>query len=204
MRVSFIGMSNIGKSTWARRVAAEKGCALIACDALIEKKLAPELALEGQRGLQGVAAWMGFPFDAQYRKNSGLYLAYEQEVMREALAQLKEDKGDAVIDTTGSVIYTGADILAELRAATRVIYFEASEAHLESLFERYLAYPKPVIWGDAYKPRKDETPQETLKRCYPELLRERARRYKELAHITIPFEQHRNRKADIDTLIGAA
>ncbi|MGB9153946.1 MAG: hypothetical protein WCD70_12775 [Alphaproteobacteria bacterium] len=202
MRISLIGMSNIGKSTWAKRMAAGKGWKKIDCDALIEKKLAPELAQKGYVGLQGMAAWMGFPFDPQYQANSGLYLSYEQEVMRETLGQLRKDAASStVIDTTGSVIYTGADILAELRDVTRVVYFEASEEHIEYLYQRYLKHPKPVIWSDKYTPRKGETQEETLKRCYPELLRDRARQYGKIAHMTIPFQQHRNRKADIDALI---
>jgi shikimate kinase len=202
MRISLIGMSNIGKSTWAKRIAAHRSCDALTCDALIEKKLKVQLAEKGVKGLRGMATWMGFPYDPHYAVNSALYLTCEKEVMAETLERLEQNVlASIVIDTTGSVIYTGTEMLLRLRALTRVIYFESSDAHVDELFKRFLDTPKPVIWGDRYKPRKGETPAETLKRCYPLLLQERALRYHELAHITIPFEQHRNRKADIEELI---
>jgi shikimate kinase len=203
MRFSLIGMSNIGKTSWAKRISSAKKCAHINCDALIERKLKSELADGNYHGIDGVAKWMGFPFDSDYKKRSGLYIIYEREVMRESLDNLKKDKNfAAVIDTTGSVIYTGDDILDELRTTTRVIYFEASEQHIDELFRKYIANPKPVIWDNCYKAQKNETTQDTLKRCYPLLLRERISRYKEIAHITIPFEIHHNKKTNIEDLVG--
>ncbi len=203
MRVSFIGMSNIGKSFWSKRVAAETGCPRIDCDTLIEKKLAPELATEGYRGLQGVAKWMGFPFNPSYAQNSRRYIELEQSVMRETLDTLHSNAPSRiVVDTTGSVIYTGDDMLSELRATTRIIYLEASEDHIKTLFRRYTAHPKPVIWHESYKPETGESPQQTLKRCYPELLRDRARRYRDIAHVIIPFEKHSDPHMTVGALIG--
>ena len=202
MRVSLIGMSNIGKSHWATRIAADTGCDHIHCDALIEEKLRPELAQNGYEGLHGMARWMGLPAAPQHKQHSAMYVAFEREVMREILDRLRNPPEEAaIIDTTGSVIYTGDDILAELAATTKVIYFEASEAHTETLFKHYIANPKPTIWGDLYAPLPGESERETLKRCYPLLLRERARRYRALAHVTIPFEQHKAHSADIGTVI---
>jgi len=203
MRIAFIGMSNIGKSFWSKRVAAETGSVRIDCDKLIEKKLAPQLAQENHRGLRGVAKWMGFPFDPSYAHNSQCYKEYEQQVMRETLDRLRLNNDPRlVIDTTGSVIYAGTDILAELRTATRIIYLEASEEHIKALFKRYNAHPKPVIWQDFYQPEAGETSRQALKRCYPELLRDRAERYRALAHVTIPFEQHTDSNATVSGLIG--
>ena len=199
----FVGMSNIGKSFWSKRVSAETGCARIDCDTLIEKKLAAELAAGSYRGLQGVAKWMGFPFDPQYAQNSHRYISYEQEVMREALDRLHVHTDSRfVVDTTGSVIYLGEAILAELRTTTRIVYLEASEDHIKALFRRYIAHPKPVIWHDQYVPEAGETPQQTLKRCYPALLRDRARLYRDIAHVTIPFEKHTDIHTTVASLIG--
>ena len=199
MRISLIGMSNIGKSTWARQVAAKGGYGLVACDALIEKRLGAELT---QKGMRGMASWMGLPWEPQYKKNAAIYLDHERAVMREQLARLKADEGlQVVMDTTGSVIYTGDDILAEMRATTTVVYLEASEEHTEALFKHYMTHPKPTIWGDIYAPQANESGEETLKRCYPELLRFRAGRYAEIAHMTIPFAQHRDRSANLGAAI---
>jgi shikimate kinase len=203
MRISLIGMSNIGKTFWAKRLAVDKRLKHINCDALIEKKMEVELAQHGYHGLHDVAKWMGQPADHRYEKNSHHYIALEQIVMREALDQLRDSPDNAtVIDTTGSVIYAGPEILEQLRADTRVIYFEASDAHIGHLFRRYLDNPKPVIWGDVYASINGEEAPETLKRCYPELMQERARHYSKLAHVTIPFDLHRNHATTIDALFN--
>jgi len=122
--------------------------------------------------------------------------------MRESLDERDKDKeSPIVLDTTGSVIYTGYDILKTLREKTRVIYLEATESHIAALFKNYMAYPKPVIWGESYRAKGQEESRKTLERCYPELLRDRARRYKEIAHVSIPYEQLKTHWADIGTFI---
>jgi shikimate kinase len=203
MHISLIGMSNIGKTYCAKRLAAHHGYRHIDCDALIEKRLGAELIDGGYHGTKGMARWMGFPADASYKTNSRRYTESERQAVSESLARLKKDKkASVVLDTTGSVIYTGAEILESLRATTRIIYFETSEEHISALFNSYINHhPKPVIWDDAYAPLAEETPQQTLERCYPELLRDRARRYKEIAHVTIPFEELKNHWADIGTFV---
>lgn len=203
MHISLIGMSNIGKSYCSRNLAAHHGFKHIDCDALIEKKISAELAHGGHEGTAGMAKWMGFPAEPDYAKNSRRYIGCEEEVMKEAIVGLQADNNSSVVlDTTGSVIYAHKAVLDSLRAATRVIYFEATEGHTDALFRSYISHhPKPVIWGDSYKPLAGETPRQTLERCYPELLRDRARRYKEIAHIVIPFEQLKKHWADIGTFV---
>jgi shikimate kinase len=203
-RICLIGMSNIGKSSWARRIAARTGYEKISCDALIEKKMKSHLADKGFKGLRGMASWMGFPGDERYKENAALYMACEKKVMCDILERLQQDKEKSfIIDTSGSVIYSGDEILKRVRKLTRVVYLEASDEHREALFKRFFESPKPLVWADAYTPHKNENPQEAMKRCYPALLRDRARRYGKLAHDTIPFDIHRNRKADIDALLRA-
>lgn len=203
MHITLIGMSNIGKSRWAQKLATE-GYEPIACDTLIEHRLAPQLASQGYAGIDDVAKWMGQPFDAQYPATSADYLAAERDVMREAIARLEAKSGAPfIIDTTGSVIYMGGDIAGKLRALSRIVYLEASPAHVTQLFERYLGNPKPVIWNGVYAPQPGEAPQEALKRCYPKLLQSRASLYAQLAHVTIPYEKHRAAGADILSLISA-
>jgi shikimate kinase len=197
-------MSNIGKSYWSRRLAAESGFERVACDMLIEQKLRPELTKHGYAGIRDVAKWMGQPFDPQYPETSAKYIACERAVMQETIESLNGAVigKPFVIDTTGSVIYAGDDITAQLRALTRVVYFEASPAHISQLFHRYMNNPKPVIWGHAYAPQAGESPQDALKRCYAELLRGRAQRYRDFAHVRIPYEKHRAASANIMSLIG--
>lgn len=193
MHISLIGMSNIGKSHWSRQLAAES-YERVECDALVEKKLAGELIKLGYHGINDVAKWMGQPYDAQYPDTSRKYLACEREVMLEAIELLQSHPHKPiVIDTTGSVIYTGSDITEALKALTRIIYLEASPQHIVQLFERYMANPKPVIWGDSFNVRPGETLKDSLGRCYADLLGYRAERYKALAHVTLPFESHKAR-----------
>jgi shikimate kinase len=197
MRVSLIGMSNIGKTFWARRVAAATGIELI------EKQLGPELKQLGFSGLHELAKWMGQPPDPHYAENSKRYMAGEQKVMRTALNFLHTNIGTrAIIDTTGSVIYTDPQTLSDLREQTKVIYFAASDDHIAELFKRYLANPKPTIWADCYVPAEGEAPRQALKRCYPELLHARAQQYQALAHVTIPYERHRDRQVDVSAIIA--
>ncbi len=188
MRISLIGMSNIGKTSFAKRLATH-GFSHIDCDALIQKKLEDQGTVLPSATLGGVAEWMGFPSLPRYQANSALYLSCEQQVLREALDFLdKNQNASAVIDTTGSVVYLDKALLEALRNATRVVYLEASEEQIQKLFAYFHAHPKPLIWGDCYQPGDGETPEQTLKRCYPALLRSRADKYKELAHVTIPVE----------------
>jgi shikimate kinase len=198
-------MSNIGKTHWAERLAAERGFERIDCDQMIEDRLGSELTQLGYKGIAGVAKWMGQPFDPQYAETSQAFIDHEKAVMEEVLRRLHFSPRDKqlVIDATGSVIYTGDDIIEPLRSFTRVVYLEASRAHVKEMLARYVSDPKPLVWGDhAFAPGHNEKPEETLKRCYPDLLESRARRYAKMAHVTIPFEQHRKSGATIDALFG--
>jgi shikimate kinase len=202
MHFCFIGMSNIGKTRWVRRVAASRRMEHISCDALIEQKLGAELAAQGYSGLTDVARWMGQPGDPQYETHSATYIECEKTVMRDVLDKLDApDTGPCLIDTTGSVIYTGDEILEGLRQRTNIIYFEATEAHIDKMLRLYLANPKPVIWRDGYTRTHGETSREALNRCYPDLLRARAKQYSDLAHATIPFARHRARNLSLEELL---
>jgi shikimate kinase len=205
MHITLIGMSNIGKTHWARRLEAESGFARIDCDQMIENKIGPEMTRLGHKGIAGVAKWMGQPFDPQYPETSRAFLDYEKTVMEEVLRRLRFSPRDQslVIDTSGSVIYASDAIITPLRALTKVIYFEASRAHADKILARYVSDPKPLVWGDnAFAPRTGEKPDEALKRCYPDLLESRARRYAEMAHVTVPFEKHRDPNAGLDIILG--
>lgn len=191
MHLCLIGMSNIGKSHWSRQLAKE-GFERVECDAMVEHKLGGELIKLGYSGIHDVAKWMGQPYDARYAETSHKYLDCERETMRDIIEKLKDkNTPPQVIDTTGSVIYTGSDIIEALRKLTLTVYFQASPEHVGKLFEKYIANPKPVIWGDSYQPEPGESPMDTLRRCYPLLLSYRAERYNQMAAITVPYETHK-------------
>jgi shikimate kinase len=175
MILSLIGMSNVGKTHWSRKLEA-LGFVRYGCDDEIERVL----------GVDDLAAWMGFPDSPTYRAREKEYLDAEVSVMRSVLDRLDGIAVDVVIDTTGSVVYLGDGLLDELRARTKIVYLRASDGAVAAMAEKYFACPKPVVWGDAFIPSTDEARDETLRRCYPALLAWRDERYARLAHLTIP------------------
>ena len=191
LRLALIGMSGVGKTFWTRRIA-ETAVAAISCDDLIEEKLAPRLKAGGFVGINGVAAWMGWPDSALYREREAEYLKEEISALDESLLPLERDpQKSLVLDTTGSVIYTGNHLLMRLRKLMTVVYLAASQAEQQLLIERYLGDPKPVLWRGAFVPKTGETPRQTVARCYPHLMAARRQSYAALAHVTLSVAELR-------------
>jgi shikimate kinase len=185
LRIALVGMSGAGKTFWSKRLAAN-GRPAISCDDRIEERLSGHLAADGYSGISGVAAWMGWPDSATYAQREADYLAAEIAALDEVLSELERDpKRELVLDTTGSVIYTGNNILMRLRRQMTVVYLAASQHEQELLIERYLTDPKPVLWRGAFQSKNGETPHETVARCYPKLVAARRQSYEALAHCTL-------------------
>ncbi len=100
---------------------------------------------------------------------------------------------DIVIDTTGSVVYLDEKILKKLKLWTTVIYLEIPKQIEKEIFNRYLLHPKPVIWGESFKKKENETNNQALARCYPDLLNFRKRKYEKLADMTIYYHELRKK-----------
>ena len=191
LRLALIGMSGAGKTFWTRRVA-DSGVPAISCDDVIEEKLAPRLAAGGFAGINGVAAWMGWPDSPTYAEREAQYLAEEIATLDEILSGLEKDSQKSlVLDTTGSVIYAGNHLLLRLRKLMKVLYLAASDAEQQLLIERYLSDPKPVLWRGAFVAKAGETPRETVARCYPNLIVARRQSYAALAHATVKVAELR-------------
>lgn len=185
LRIALVGMSGAGKTFWSKRLA-EAGVPTISCDDKIEEKLAPRLAAGGFAGINGVAAWMGWPDSANYAEREAEYLREEIATLDEVLSELEKDpQKSLVLDTTGSVIHTGNHLLMRLRKLMNVVYLAASDAEQQLLIERYLSDPKPVLWRGAFAGKSGETPRETVARCYPRLMASRRQSYAALAHATL-------------------
>jgi len=185
LRIALIGMSGAGKSFWTKKLA-EAGYPALSCDDRIEQKLALRLSAGGYAGINGVAAWMGWPDSRTYVEREADYLAEEIHTLDEVLTGLeKQTETSLVLDTTGSVIYTGNNLLMRLRRQMTIVYLAASAAEQQLLIERYLSDPKPVLWRGAFQPKPGETPRETVARCYPVLIEARRRSYEALAHCTL-------------------
>lgn len=208
MVITLIGLSGCGKSHLAARMAEEKGFKLFDCDAIIEERLTEELSKLGLSGLSGVAEWMGEPDSETFAERQQRYLDLEVEVMNEILAQLGDDgwglKEDIVIDTTGSVIYTGHDILSGLKQRSRIIYLGVPESELDFMFQQYLEDPKPVVWGDSFSKSEGQSTEEALRDSYPRLLKARTERYYAYADVTLVMNREHRDKFSTGRLLNLA
>jgi shikimate kinase len=185
MRLALIGMSGSGKTFWTKKLA-ENGAPALFCDDKIEQRLAPRLGPGGYCGINGVAAWMGWPDSPTYAEREAEYLAEEIHTLDEVLDELEQSpEKSLVLDTTGSVIFAGNHLLMRLRRQMTIVYLAATEQERQLLIERYLNDPKPVLWRGAFQAKRGETPRETVARCYPALIEARRRSYEALAHCTL-------------------
>jgi shikimate kinase len=191
MRLALVGMSGTGKTFWTKKLA-EKGAPAVFCDDRIEQRLAAKLGPGGYSGINGVAAWMGWPDRATYAEREAEYLAEEIYTLDEVLQDLeKKPQSSLVLDTTGSVIYAGNHLLMRLRRQMTIVYLAATAEEQQLLMERYLNDPKPVLWRGAFRAKSGEAPRETVARCYPALMEARRRSYEALAHCTLSVAELR-------------
>jgi len=208
IKLSLIGMSGSGKSHWAQKLAGA-GFRVISIDDRIEKKLSPELVAGGHRGIGGVAAWMGWPDDPAYREREKKYLECEVKSMNEALDEIQASGEEGtILDTTGSVVYTGEEICRRMQSLTIVTYLEATPAEEELLIARYLSDPKPVLWGDRFAQHPGESTQAAIARCYPDLIAYRKKLYERYADRIISMDLLRevnlNARGFLELLEGQA
>jgi len=195
MRISLIGMAGSGKSYWSIKLA-QHGFRRFCCDDLIAAKLAPDL-LGPDGATMDMGEWMGFPYEHHHIKHESTYLAYETKVLIEILEYLEHHNNtpeeNIVVDTTGSVIYTGEEILQKLCRYTTVIYLLTPPEVQEQLLNAYISRPHPMLWRDSFSKKAGETSQEALARCYPQLLSARERLYARYADVEINYYR-RNEK----------
>ena len=159
MRISLIGMSGSGKSTWAGRLV-ENGFRVFHCDDLIAEKLSNELKKPDGTHME-VGEWMGFPHEPTYLEREETYLYLEKKVLAEILGEIETGNASAndriVIDTTGSVIYTGETILTTLRRMTRVVHLATPPEIQELMLNAYLSNKRPVLWRSYFNVKTDES-----------------------------------------------
>ena len=189
MRIVLIGFSGTGKSHWSKILAETLGYHHICCDDLIEVKLREYLPRSAS-GINDVAEWMGQPYDARFTQNEARYLQCEKEVLDEVfLKPYRYYPERTILDTTGSVIYTGEKLTTQLSRFGKVVYLEVTPVVLEEMFKQYINDPKPVIWGNSFSQEEGETPKAALRRCYPELLKYRKSSYEQLAEISLGYDK---------------
>lgn len=191
LKIAFIGMSNIGKSFWSTSLAEEKGFEIYHVDDAIQEVL-------HLTDMREMAAWMGYPFQPQYEKNSKRYLEIEH---KKTISANFSDEGNFVLDTTGSVIYLDTSVQEFLKKNFLVICFDVSTQMLKRMQELYFIEPKSIIWGEHYLPFPEEEPIDALRRCYPWLLKHRMKKYRELADVIIPGELSRMEGLELERFL---
>lgn len=205
MRLSLIGMAGSGKSYWSMKLV-EHGFRRFCCDDLIAAKLDPELTRPDGTTME-LGQWMGFPYEPHYRERESKYLAYEIEVLTEILEYLESRKSNPeekiVLDTTGSIIYTGERILRRLRRYTTVIYLSIPPEVRGQLLKAYVSNPHPMLWRNVFSKEPDETEQEALARCYPRLIVARERLYDHYANVTIDYYRRSEEGFGVSDLLNA-
>ena len=105
LRLSFVGMSNAGKSYRSKRLHDELGFRWYHIDEQIFKEL-------GFGTIQEVSAWLGYPYASGYADREKKYL--ELENMFTKRAALEKGEENLVFDTTGSVIHLGPETVEAL------------------------------------------------------------------------------------------
>ena len=175
LKVAFIGMSNIGKSYTAMRLATKYDFSLIEVDKIIWENL-------GHDSMDAFAEWQGHPYTEGYADREKHSIALESEATRKAL---KTEARNPIIDTTGSVIYTDEDVLKALRQDYYVVYIEAMDEHVERLKVQYFQQPKPLIWAGHYQKLEGKSETESILECYPKLLASRGKAYSSYADVTL-------------------
>jgi hypothetical protein len=195
MLISLIGMSGSGKSYWSEKLA-RRGFTRFCLDALIIEKLSGELRRGDESGLT-LGEWMGFPFQEGYLEKEKLYLSSETQIMAEILDRLHKSAcagpgENVVVDTTGSVIYIGEDLLERLRSLTTIIYFTVPVVIREAMLRQYMLNPRPVLWRGLFRIEPGESVEDALFRSYNALLDSREVLYRGLADIEIDYFTRNN------------
>src|SRR6202047_2260113 len=202
LRVALIGMSGTGKTFWSKRLA-QPGRPAYCCDDRIEQRLRDRLRTGGYAGISGGASWRGWPDRPTYGQWEAEYLAEEIATLDEVLTEIKRNPArELILDTTGSVIYTGNNLLLRLRRQMTIVYLAAAADEQQLLIERYLNDPKPVLWRGAFQPKKGETARETVERCYPVLIAARRQSYEALAHCSISLTELRQSPPDAPAFLA--
>lgn len=206
MRLTLVGMSGSGKSFWSERLS-RSSFRRFCCDDLIAARLGPEVGTGGGT-ISVVGRWMGFPFEPTYREREAAYLACEVAVMNDLLQELESREANReermVVDTTGSVIYTGEEILAKLRRLTTIVHLATPLEIQQKKLEAYVKQPRPILWRNLFNKGPHETELQAMARCYPELLRSRESQYQQLAHVTISYYHHRRAGFTVEEFLSDA
>jgi len=193
LHIALVGMSNIGKSYTGIRLTKAFNFNLIEVDKLIWESL-------GQDSMADFAAWQGQPYSEGYAEREAKSIALESDATAKAIAS---PKGNAILDTTGSVIYTDKSVQDRLLNNWYIVHISASDQAVEMLKDQYFKHPKPLIWNGHYSCKTGQSPDAAILECYPELLASRAKAYAALADTTVGSDVILDTSRDITDIFEA-
>lgn len=203
MVIGLIGMSCTGKTYWAERLK-QAGFACVHCDDAI---LARAGAWLGRPPLapSELGAWLGMPDQPGYAERERALIACEAEVMREVLERVEGGYGAGgplVVDTGGSAIYIGAELLARMRRLMTLVYLTVPQEVYQEMLRDYIACPRSLIWSGAFERRPGESRLAAFERSYAALIEQRARRYAALCDVQIDYAFHRHPDATVEGFLA--
>lgn len=175
LRIALVGMSNVGKTKSGRALRKTGDFEHFEVDADIRKTL-------GFSNMDKMADWLGLPGSEGYDEREKRYLELEETYT----TAKRNASTNLVLDTTGSIVHISDRAQQEVKADHLVVHFDVGNSALDKLIKRFFATPKPVVWGEYFRPLEGEDTRETLIRSYPDLLQERLQRFRSLAHVNIP------------------
>lgn len=175
LRIAFVGMSNVGKSYRSKVLRDESGFDWYQVDKEIIKTL-------GFEGMEEIAAWLGLPITDTYQERERIYL--DSEAKHTKVDFIDTDR-NLVFDTTGSVIYLEKPTTEWLQENCLIVNLEAGEEYIDTMIQKFLEKPKPVVWNGMFVQDRGETQKETLERCFPVLMRDRLKKYRTMSHLNI-------------------
>jgi shikimate kinase len=173
-------MSNAGKSYRSKVLSREKDFFWYHVDEEIQNAL-------GFDDMAEISDWLGFPDSETYTGRAEEYLRLENKFTK--IEHLDTHGKNLVFDTTGSVIYLRRDVKDWLYENCLVVNLNVGIDAIPDMFKKFSENPKPLMWGDYFRQDDDESMDDALKRSYPELLKDRLEKYKEMANLIIPANE---------------
>jgi shikimate kinase len=202
MRVGLIGMSSVGKTTWANKLAGA-GFECFHCDDLIADRLESELG-QAIATVYDMGDWMGFPYEAQYAEREKIYLDKEFQVLQAIIDDLSQEHNptrNLVVDMGGSAIYVGEKMFTKLRQLMKVVYLEICPSVQETMLNEYINHPRPLIYQGLFQKRENETNESALARCYSQLISFRENLYEKFCHVKVSYHIHRHPQLTVEEFL---
>lgn len=141
-------MSNIGKSFTATHLAASFDFNAIEVDRLIWEQL-------GHDDMDALAEWQGQPYSQGYEEREERLIGLEVSATRRVM---ETESRNSLLDSTGSVIDVGEDLLGMLMSRCYVVHIAASGVDLERLKASYFERSKPLVWAGHFEELDGKSP----------------------------------------------